>query len=249
MSLMLATLAEILLAQDFSNNRPLDAALWDYNHWQAVDNPSFYGRTQIAQALPQVKDGVLQLLVQSYLPGGGAFLGNDIATLQSFEPSHGGIAFSVVARLVNPRPGLDAGIFTYRFEHGLDNEIDFEILTNQVGAAKSSITSNYFVDQPLGGGHLEAAPTPDPTGFNRYTIEWYADEVRWFVNGALVRRLTGRVPHGPSRFHLNFWAVGDDFDRAYDASLQPAASAAANQTFRFEISAVTIGRIAAKPKE
>ena len=97
-----------------------------------MNNPSYYGRSQIEQYLPVVSNGSLQLTVQTYNPTGpgNSFLGSEIISNQTFTvmtiPSlttpAGGIAFTAVAQIVDPVPGSRAAFGDATRLHDKDRE-------------------------------------------------------------------------------------------------------------------------------
>jgi hypothetical protein len=99
---------------------PLNPNNWDYNHFSEFNNPSFYGRTQQRQSLPQTSNCLLHLELDSFNPTNlpppapPTFYGSEAITKQTFAPSDGGgIAFEVSARIVTPVPGFVGGFFGY----------------------------------------------------------------------------------------------------------------------------------------
>jgi len=78
--------AKIFLICNFSDNAQLDPKIWDYNHWAAINNPSFYGRTQMEQYLPKVDNGVLDMTIQTYFLDNQSkyFSGSEIISKQCF---------------------------------------------------------------------------------------------------------------------------------------------------------------------
>lgn len=57
-------------------------------------------------------------------------------------------------------------------------------------------------------------PLPNPLeNFNRYTMEWTPDVIKWFINDQLVRTLDSSnkygIPKSPMKVKLSLWAGGD----------------------------------------
>jgi len=253
MSTSLAPATQILLQDDFSDNAPLDPAIWSYNRYAAVDNPSFNGQTQMEQYLPTVSNGALQLTVQTYNPTGpgNSFLGSEIISNQTFNNNtfiddSGGIAFTAVARIVNPTPGMVGGIFAYNYNSstGLDNETDFESLSNTAASQNDQEQTNVYSNQPLGTGNPQFVADPGLTNYQTYTMEWFPNAVLWFIDGQLVRESTAVVPQGPMAFHLNFYAPASNWADAYSASLLPTANPEDNTTYTFDVESVSVATIA-----
>ena len=124
---------------------------------------------------------------------------------------------------------------------------------NNVEAGESPrVLTNVFADDPPGRGDpaFISVDNLDLTEFNTFRIEWLPEEVRWFVNGNLIRTeaaFTGdldvNVPETPLNLHLNFWAPAAEFADAFDNSLQPAFSVAADQSFFYEIDFVQVEQL------
>jgi hypothetical protein len=128
MAITAAADIQVLFADNFS--APLDSNIWDYNHFSPINNPSFYGRTQIRQSLPSVSGGSVHLALDTFNPTGFSLYGTEIITRQTFSPDGGGIAFEASARLVTATPGIVGAVFGYNFNQTtqLHDEIDTELL-------------------------------------------------------------------------------------------------------------------------
>jgi beta-glucanase (GH16 family) len=245
MSISLAPVSQVLFQDNF--NAPLDPNVWSYNLYIAPpgNNSSFNGRTQMEQYLPVVSDGALQLTVQTYNPTGFSFLGSEIISNQTFSDSSGGIAFTAVARAVSVVPGLVGGIFAYNFNNstGLHDEIDFETLTNIAASENNQEQTNVYSNEPLGAGNPQFVTDLDLTAYHTYTMEWFPNAVLWFIDGQLVREITGNIPQGPLAFHLNFYAPAMDWAEAYSSGLQPTNNPQNNVTYTFEVDSATVSEI------
>jgi hypothetical protein len=246
-----APVSQYLLQDDFSGDAPLDPKVWGINQYEPVNNPSYYGRTQIAQSLPIVSNGALQLTLSTYNPTGpgNAFVGSEIISNRTFDDNIAGmgIAFTAVAKIDGPVvPGMVGGIFAYDYNTstGYDNELDFELLTNNAAAQNNPVQTNVYENQSLGTGNPEFVPDPTSlTTYQTYTMEWFPNAVLWFINGALVRESTVDVPQGPMAFHLNFWAPDTTWADAYSASLQPTSNSQDNTVYNFDVESVSVAAI------
>ena len=78
--------SQVLFVDNFS--APLDSNVWDYNQFSAVNNPSFYGRTQIRQSLPSVSGGSVHLALDTFNPTGFSLYGSEIITRRAAAGSH-----------------------------------------------------------------------------------------------------------------------------------------------------------------
>jgi beta-glucanase (GH16 family) len=239
-----------LFFDDFS--APLDPNIWDYNHFSAVNNPSFYGRTQQRQTLPSVSNGVLHLQLDTFNPTNlpppapPTFYGSEAITKQTFAPSNGaGIAFEVSARIVTPVAGIVGGLFGYNFNSatGLHSELDTELLGNEVAAGRNRAETNVYSNEPSNAGHPQFVPAIDLTQFHIYRMEWFPDRVRWLIDNYVVREDTVHIPQGALALHLNIWAPTADFADAYSASLQPTSNAASNVSYFADVDYVRVARL------
>ncbi|MEO1511989.1 MAG: glycoside hydrolase family 16 protein, partial [Planctomycetota bacterium] len=234
----------------------LNTSLW----FQPTGGGTFLGRTQMRPPPPQapaleVSNGTLKLVLDTFNPTGvGTFWGSEIRTLEVYELEEG-LIFETRSRLL---PGTSGGIlgslFMYTTDQQVRDEIDFEILSNDIGFSPTSrVLTNVFVDDDFsqpGASSFRSVPNLDITQFNDYRIEWYPDRIDWYINDALVRRDTVNVPDGvvpgtvfdPTRIHLNTWAPDQFFSVAFNAALQPAASQGQNQRFTYEVDRVEIRR-------
>ncbi|MBV5304695.1 MAG: Ig-like domain-containing protein, partial [Chlorobium sp.] len=229
-----------LFCDDFSN--PLSSTVWDYNHWQPTNNPSYYGRTQQRQSLPEVSDGYLHLKLDTYNPTGYSFFGSEAITKQTFSNANGGIVFEVKAHFENPLVGgIVGGMFLYSPNSGsIHGEIDFETVSNRL----NEIQTNIYANEALGAGHPEFdAITGSLTDDHVYRAEWYQDAVLWFVDGKLIREEKTYIPTQPMALHFNIWTPGQEWSEGYNSALNPVNSAAANTSYDFDIDYVCVTQL------
>ena len=57
----------VLSQDDFSTNGPLNSANWDFNRWEAQNNPSYLGLTQMRQSLPLAQNGAARIQLDTWL--------------------------------------------------------------------------------------------------------------------------------------------------------------------------------------
>lgn len=100
--------------------------------------------------------------------------------------------------------GLNTAMFTYSGKPltPVHDEIDFEFL----GKAPPSVQLNYFVAGK--GGHETLAPVGADASadFHTYAFDWGPDQIRWYIDGTLVRTATGAaLPGVPGQFFLSLW--------------------------------------------
>ncbi|EKV00460.1 Ca2+-binding protein, RTX toxin [Leptolyngbya sp. PCC 7375] len=194
-----------------------------------------------------------------------SFFGTDLIINRDFTLGNG-LAFEAQVRIDAPR-GLVASLFSF-FDEGLDtpsippgqniDEIDFEFLTNYLNNARqgssTKVLTNVYDDDPLGPGSGITVDNNglDLTRFNTFRIEWRRNSVRWFINGIEILTRTDIVPDEAQTIRLNFWAPGQAFSQAFDASLQPVSRRTGdtnrtllsrNQTFFYEIDSVQVERL------
>ncbi len=223
-------------------NNPLNSANWDFNHWAAVNNPSFNGQTQYIQSLPSVSNGILPLLLYTYNPTNGpipSFYGTEVFTTKTYSP---GVSFEIKANFANPLvAGIVGGMFLYNYtDTNHHDEIDFEALSNQL----NQIQTNVYTNEPLGTGNPQSHQiSTSLTGEHIYRIEWYQNAIRWFVDGQLVREQTSNIPQNPMALHLDVYVPASNWSYAYSPTLNPVTNASANTSYAFDIDSVSIGQL------
>lgn len=235
-----------LFVDDF-HNAQFYKTNWDYNHWRQTDNPSFLGRTQMQQKLPEIVNGELRLRVDTWLDG-KAFSGDEAITKKKFNISKGGVAFETTAHfdMANAK-GLVGGMFPFGITTGKSkNEIDWEGLSNQYTAKVNQIQTNVYANAPPGQGSVKFVNVPGSMAQNHvYRIEWLKGEVRWLIDGKLVRTEKTKVPpNGDVQMHLNFWAPDKGWKNAYSDTLKPAASADQSKKYFFYVDKVSVTQLA-----
>lgn len=254
-----------IFRDDFNVDGPLSTTSWSHQ----TGAGSFFGNTQIRDAQPVASGGnaVLQLDTYNPFPGPGAptYYGTSAFTNQFFgfatSNAPGGIAFETRARLnpndANGNPanpsGLIAGFFPYAFfnDTGLHDEIDFEWIPKRSTdpANPNQTQTNIFANEPFGNGHFEVAPVPNGGSlmdFHVYRIEWMPGQVRWLVDGVVLRVETQIVPTHDMQLFMNIWAGQSTWDTADYANLPPVSSAALNQTRQFLLDYVSVEALSAQ---
>lgn len=254
----------IVFQDDFSVNGTLDDTKWDFNRWQPANNPSYLGQTQMRQELPKAYNGIANITLDTFVAGNApgqpnSFLGSEAITRDSWVPdATGGVSFEGVYRFQPQQGGLVAGFFTYQTfppqaDRNIHDELDFEIFTS----ARDYVSTNPYAQDPQGPGHPKLIPMPGGVAdFHTYRIEWLADAVLWYVDGQMVRSDMEHVPQFKQEFHINLWApptsgVYGDLPglidvKFSDPTMQPAATAAENKTYNFEVSSIVVQRLASQ---
>lgn len=251
-ALATAAHAQILFTDDFSGSS-LDTSKWSLGTWQL-------GRTQLAFS-PAVAGGVASLRHDTYNPSdpGGTFRGTEIYTKQSFARGTAGLELEARVRTRAGTPsGLVTSFFTYTFNpNNTSDEIDFEFLTKQINADNVAGSSGHHVQLTTWNDWDNAHPNRTTTAnvlvpslnlaaFNTFTIRWLPTHIEWLINGTLVRSSPANNPDAPTPVRLNFWASDPGWSAAYDGSLQPTGSAAANASAFYDVDYVTV-RVAPEP--
>lgn len=206
----------------------LDAGMWH----QPTGCGTWFGRTQIRPpAFPlESAGGALRLPLESFNPSGLSFWGSEIVSNAEFAPPEGGVlSVSARVRLASPTlPGFDASLFLYRVRapatacdaSPLRDEIDFELLSSQIGSGQ--VLTNVYDAEAIGGAGAPEYPILagfDPRAWHELEIRWARDRIEWRVDGALVRVETERVPAGPMAVRPELLGPG----RGVPASLRIAA--------------------------
>ncbi|GAA4786193.1 hypothetical protein GCM10023307_08660 [Lysobacter hankyongensis] len=223
----------------FSDGPDVDRTVWTSPHWiSSSDNPSFLGRTALRN-LPDfgiplgcvpVANGRAQLILSSWNPrdpDNTSFLGAQISTREKWGlGSYEKVAFQARVRCPFGMPGgAVASLFSYNllstdpFQH---DEIDFEFASNYWQGAHEAINTNVYLDDNS-GIDLVVPTTVDFSGPIDFMIVWSSEDIRWYINDALVRTETS-VPQSDMSLTLNVWVPGSDWGWAYNADLQAATA-------------------------
>jgi hypothetical protein len=232
--------AATLFYDNFSGNA-FDSSKWHFAYWGG----QVLGRTLFrSTSFPEVKNGNAIIAVDSYNPEDVSyfsFYGNDVMSNKLIPLTGRAIHVKFRAKMDTSTPGIVCGIFLFAFRSGtsgLHDEIDFEFVTS----VPNAIMTNSYSNEPLGAGHPEFTyyDSGTVTDYHTYEIKWETDKVSWFVDGRLVREDTDHVPVIPMEIHLNAWVADSGWPQAYNAELQPAASAASNQSFGMSVDSVEV---------
>lgn len=120
--------------------------------------------------------------------------------------------FGHVEFVVKAAPGVGVVSSAILQSDDLD-EIDFEWL----GYDNANVQTNFF-GKGLTTSYNRGASVPaagNHDGFNKYTIDWTADQIAWSVNGKTVRTLTPDsingypYPQTPMMVKVGAWSGGD----------------------------------------
>ncbi|MEM9753821.1 MAG: glycoside hydrolase family 16 protein, partial [Planctomycetota bacterium] len=213
---------------------------------------SFYGRTQAKTdptLIAQQVGGAAELVLDTFLDG-SAFHGAEFISRRQFARG-GGLSVEYRAKFDSAAvaDGLVNGLFLYSgvtrtLPSGIvRDELDWELLSNQIGNGDQGLT-NVYNEEGFGtpGNPQFVNPTVNLTQYQTYRIDWTPDSVQWFLNDQLVRTETTLVPDDPMAVHANLWAPDAGFGDAFSSSLQPAASEGANQQYKAQIDYIEVSR-------
>ncbi len=244
---------QTMLSDTFTGSS-MSSSVWSLPTWVSPTDGTYVGRTQFRcrpkARMPAVKNGTARILLETYNPTGFSLYGTDVYVKRAIAAGQG-VLVTVVAKAETPFPrGLVGGIFLYTLKNGSDtlhDEIDFELLSNQ----PDRVQTNIYGNEPLGGGHPESHPftVGSATDTHTYQILWLPDQISWFVDHELIRTVTTQspLPTGPMVLHINLWAPDAGWGEAFDANLQPAQTASANQAYALLVDSAKIETLEAPP--
>ncbi len=106
--------------------------------------------------------------------------------------------------------GVITSLFTYTGEGDSNphDEIDVEILGKDTTKVQFNYWANNVQHPTIVDLGFDAAQ-----GFHTYAIEWSANTIKWYVDGALKHTedgSAGALPTTPGKIMVNLWAVDDD---------------------------------------
>ncbi|MBX3537308.1 MAG: family 16 glycosylhydrolase [Chelatococcus sp.] len=242
------TESEIIFSDDFNGSGPVDSSKWDYNHWQANDNPAFYNGTNVRQSLPVMSDGVMRLRLDTYHDGNRdypqyapSFLGNEAISLRTFSLDNGPFAFEARMKSDQTQPGIVVGFFTFAGPRASHDEIDWELMSTRYNVAQT----NPYHNEDLSEGHPKDHDLPGGQGvYHDYRIEWYKGLVIWKIDGTVVRTETSIVPEKPMNLHFNIWGAPSGWTGVGDPSLTATRDPNQNRTFYASVDSVKVERVA-----
>lgn len=238
---------EVLLFDDFSGGS-LDTAKWDVANW------TLGPRTQLGvEPLFGSESGIdyVTLRLQTYCPSapGSKLYGTELYSDALFSAIQGR-AFEARIRIRTETPGLVGAFFLYEYYNGTSDETDFEILTND--SVDSILVTNWndweegATAQNDGEHHHNNYRTVEGFDRTQWTVlKMYSlpRETRWLVDGEQIWSDNQAVPDQDMKVHLNFWAPGGSWSRAYSEALQPVSDSGSNQVYYMDVDYVRVSRI------
>lgn len=183
-------------------------------------------------------------------PSNPLLYGRHAKTIQWFQPARETtVVYTARLQLTSLQPGIVYGIYLYGCPAELcateHDEIDIELVTNrlQPGTTPLMVQLNRYAAEPQGAGNGAFANLPpgfDPLAPHEWTIRWSFSKIDYLVDGALLFSAVTHVPRGPMQVNVNAWGPGPNWADAFSASLEPAASAATDQSFVALLNSVTV---------
>lgn len=247
--------ATVLFRDDFSGSA-LNQTDWSVANYTFGGNRAYFGNT------PAVANGMATLKLDTYnADHPGSFRGTEIITKQAFDRGTTGIQLEARVRTNMTHPGAVTSFFTYTQvpPTNYSDEIDFEYLTNQIHSTPTDqkvLTTSWHNWGAPGSNyndqihHHDSNPVVtglDMTQFNTFDIRWLPDRTEWYVNGVLISSWKDTVPTAAMSLHMNFWPPDSSWAAAYDLSLQPAATATANQSYTYDVDYVQVSTVVPEP--
>jgi beta-glucanase (GH16 family) len=261
-------MGRVLFSDDF--NGPLDPGKWSVNTSYPnapSGNPAYLGLTYMRQSLPSASGGVARIQLDTWnfdWQDGKSFFGSEAITRQGWDAqSNGGVAFQANLQFLNVPGGMIAGFFFYQqfpppskdAPRSPHNELDFEVFTSSLQAAKP-ISTNVYTHDGGGDGDLNypiSYPGPSPLEWHTYRIEWLPNKVTWLIDGNPIRTETetGRLPQPavPQQLHLNLWGVPTNWGPSPgdpggppigNPGFVPAGNQSQNATYFFNVAKVLV---------
>lgn len=177
-----------------------------------------------------------------------SFWGSEIDSIPTFSPTDTtGISFEARVRSDGNIPkGVVTSVFSFANAVGTNkDEIDFEFLSNlYVGTTNPEVLINHYTNQPPGKGSPVYLPTNiDFNDFNTFKINWFKDNIQWFINNNLIYTLNSDIPTQPMSMRLNIWAPASDWQFGYDSALQPVSTRNENTDYIYEVDWVKVSSL------
>jgi len=198
-------LAQPVVAQEAAFHDDFDKL--DLSRWYVSDGWSNGAHQNCAWSADQVKasGGSLRVGFASAPEGERQYRCGEIQTREAY--GYG----TFEARLKTPAgSGLNAAFFSYIGpQHGKPHdEIDFEILLRNTGHVDTTTFVNGVSgDGEVGAGQSHALPRPSDTDFIAYAFTWEPGQVRFYIDGQLVRTIDDpkMVPRNAQRIFFSLW--------------------------------------------
>jgi endo-1,3-1,4-beta-glycanase ExoK len=184
-----------------------DFAQLDTGRWYASDGWANGAHQNCVWSASQVSavDGKLRVGFAPVPKGDRQYSCGEVQTRQAY--GYG----TYEARLKTPAgSGLNAAFFTYigPQQSKPHDEIDFEILLRNTEVVETTTFVNgKSGDGRVGSGQQHTLPHPSDSDFITYAMTWEPDEIRYYINGDLVRTMSdpATIPSNPQRIFFSLW--------------------------------------------
>ncbi len=182
---------------------------FDTKRWYASDGWSNGTHQNCTWSASQVasENGILRLNFAPVPKGDRQYSCSEIQTRQAFNYG------TFEARLKTPSAsGLNAAFFTFigPQQGQPHDEIDFEILLKNTAIVETTTFVNGVSgDGEVGSGQKHELPYPSNSDFVHFAVTWEPDEIRYYINGSLVRTMTdpATIPSHPQRLFFSLWGT------------------------------------------
>jgi hypothetical protein len=243
------------LSDSFGGNS-VNTQLWSLPVWIQGSGATFTGRTQFIVAqngpFPTENGGALHLGLSDYnpyaIPGNPSFYGSELISNQSFDPAVGTtLVISAQLKLDTPVPGGILGaMFLYPTTPNAnsDNEIDFELLSNNYVNNTNQVETNVYANQPLGAGSPVSSDLPlggDLTDWHTYMIKFSPGvSVSWYVDDVLIYTEKTTLPDAPMQLYFNMQAPPANWAAAYNSAINPTSDPNAAVSWGMDVKDVNV---------
>lgn len=169
----------------------------------------------------EVADGMLKVGFAPLPKGDRQYSCGELQTRQAY--GYG----TYEARLKTPAgSGLNAAFFTFigPQQGKPHDEIDFEILLKNTSIVETTtFVDGKSGDGKIGSGQQHTLPYSSDSDFIDYAVSWEPDQIRYYINGTLVRTMTEprTIPTNPQRVFFSLW--GSDTLTDWMGAMAPPA--------------------------
>jgi endo-1,3-1,4-beta-glycanase ExoK len=201
--LALALLAGPALANEPSKSFMDDFSSFERSRWYVSDGWSNGPHQNCTWSSKQisVSDGKLTLSFDERPYKERKFSCSEIQTKQRFSYGVYEARFKT-----DSGAGLNAAFFTFIGpQNGQPHdEIDFEAITKDTSRIE---VNTYVGGKPHHGGKIDVPGGTDKE-FNDYAIVWEPNQIRWFINGELVKTASSDIlPKNPQKIFFSLWGT------------------------------------------
>ncbi|HTM76028.1 MAG TPA: family 16 glycosylhydrolase [Devosia sp.] len=195
------------LAQDVSFHDDFDSL--DTSRWYVSDGWANGAHQNCVWSTSQVTaaNGMLEVAFAPVAKQDRQYSCGEIQTKQAY--GYG----TYEARLKTPAgSGLNAAFFTFigPQQNKPHDEIDFEILLKDTSIVETTTFVNgKSGDGKVGSGQKHTLPYPSDSDFIDFAMTWEPDQIRYYINGELVRTMTDNatIPSNPQRIFFSLWGT------------------------------------------